>query len=993
MATGVELGTAYLSLVASTRGLAPSVRKGLGGAEKEADASGKRAGRKFSGGIGGAIKSGAKSLVAPIGAALAGVGVARFFSDAVASASDFQEAGTKIEAIFGKGGGAVQSFAKDAAKNIGQSTNAALDAAGTFGVFGKSAGLGGKDLAKFSTDFVGLSTDLASFNNTSPEQAVEAIGAALRGESEPIRQYGVLLDDATLRNRALKLGLIKTTKEALTPQQKVLAAQAEIYAQTKDAQGDFAKTSGGLANQQRVLKAQFEDVKTQVGQFLLPILSKLAKTFTEKIMPAVRDFIQGWKDGSGAGGRFRDILENVWASLKNVATFVSRNRDVIQALTVAVLAGVAAFRAYRLISALTAGIKAFTLATKGQTIAQRALNLVMKANPIGIVITAIAALVAGLVWFFTKTKLGKKIIAVAWAGIKAAIKGVADWWTKTAWPNIKKVIAWFGAAFQTAKSVIAAAWQGIKSAAGTVWNWIKAHVIFPFKVGIFLLREAFRIAKEKIAGAWAGIKNGLKAGWNWIRDNVFSKMKTGVDAVKTAFGKARDGIKTIWDKLRSIAMKPVKFVVDTIYNNGIRALVGNVFGWLKKDNPLPRIDTKGWASGGWTGPGSKYKPAGIVHADEYVVNKASRRRIERNNPGALDYMNRTGRMPGYAGGGLVAAAKWWQAKGASLSEHPLFGGVHAGHMKGSEHYKGNAVDINFGAGTSAREQSFFDRNLAAFRSMFPAINTLWRVPNHFNHMHIDGGGGGSRIGGGGGFDLFGIIGKIRALKDKLTGSDFAQGFGNLAKGVGKKIIGYPIQWIKDQLGKFGDDGKGHAFTGNTNVQKQVRAVAQKYGWGLGSQWGALDWLINKESGWNPNAANPSSSARGLFQKMTSVHGPLESTVEGQAKWGLDYIKGRYGNPVAAQMFHQGHGYYANGGQVAKPKLYDNGGWLPQGLSVVENKTGKPEPILTNDQWERVGQGGGGLHIENLVVRDEQAAFREARREGMRMKVRNNMAGR
>ena len=89
---------------------------------------------------------------------------------------------------------------------------------------------------------------MASFKNTSPEEAITAIGAALRGESEPIRRYGVLLDEATLKHRALALGIISTTDQALTPQQKVLAATAEIYRQTGDIQGDFTRTSEGLAN-------------------------------------------------------------------------------------------------------------------------------------------------------------------------------------------------------------------------------------------------------------------------------------------------------------------------------------------------------------------------------------------------------------------------------------------------------------------------------------------------------------------------------------------------------------------------------------------------------------------------------------------------------------------------------------------------------------------------------------------------------------------------
>lgn len=191
---------------------------------------------------------------------------------AVNSASDLAEETAKAGQIFGKSSKEIEAFAKTASRTFGQSRRQATQAANTFAVFGKAAGLAGQDLVNFSTDFTVLASDLASFNNTSPEDAITAIGAALRGESEPIRRYGVLLDDATLKNRALQMGLIDNVKEGLTPQNKALAAAAEIFAQTDDAQGDFARTSEGLANQQRTLKASFEDVQAAIGEGILPVV-------------------------------------------------------------------------------------------------------------------------------------------------------------------------------------------------------------------------------------------------------------------------------------------------------------------------------------------------------------------------------------------------------------------------------------------------------------------------------------------------------------------------------------------------------------------------------------------------------------------------------------------------------------------------------------------------------------------------------------------------
>jgi hypothetical protein len=192
---------------------------------------------------------------------------------AITAASNMEESLSKVNVIFGKGAREVEKFATTAARQLGQSKQSVLDAAGAFGTFGKAAGLGGEDLATFSNDFTTLATDLASFNNTSPEEAVQAIGAALRGEAEPLRRFGVLLDDATLRQEALTLG-IYDGKGALTAQQKILAAQSAIYKQTGDAQGDFLRTSDGLANSQRTLKAEFANLQVELGQKLLPYMKQ-----------------------------------------------------------------------------------------------------------------------------------------------------------------------------------------------------------------------------------------------------------------------------------------------------------------------------------------------------------------------------------------------------------------------------------------------------------------------------------------------------------------------------------------------------------------------------------------------------------------------------------------------------------------------------------------------------------------------------------------------
>jgi hypothetical protein len=280
-----------------------------------------------------------KKAFVPAAAALTGLAVAG--GKAVSMASDLAETQNKVGVIFGASAKNVQEFSKNANKALGQTQNEALTAASTFGAFGKAAGLAGDDLVAFSTDFVTLASDLASFNNSTPEEATMALGAALRGEAEPLRRFNILLDDATLKAKATELGIYKGNG-ALTAQQKILAAQKAIMEQSSDAQGDFIETSGGLANQQRILKATLIDTTTQIGMALLPAV--------EAVLPLLTAFA-GWASKNTAA------MVGIGAAIGVIATSI-----------VAANVGMAAWKAAGIITsavnwALAASFTAVQIAT------------------------------------------------------------------------------------------------------------------------------------------------------------------------------------------------------------------------------------------------------------------------------------------------------------------------------------------------------------------------------------------------------------------------------------------------------------------------------------------------------------------------------------------------------------------------------------------------------------------------------------------------------
>jgi hypothetical protein len=148
------------------------------------------------------------------------VGAAMALKPMIDKAADVEESLSKNNVVFGDSAKAVEQFAQRSLQAFGVTRREALEATGVIGTLGSAMGMAEADSAKMATTLVGLAGDMSSFNNASVEETLTAIQAGLRGENEPLRRFGVLLDAVTLKNKALEKGIIKNTKEALTPQRK-----------------------------------------------------------------------------------------------------------------------------------------------------------------------------------------------------------------------------------------------------------------------------------------------------------------------------------------------------------------------------------------------------------------------------------------------------------------------------------------------------------------------------------------------------------------------------------------------------------------------------------------------------------------------------------------------------------------------------------------------------------------------------------------------------
>lgn len=213
---------------------------------------------------------GASVTTAALGAVTGALGaVGDGIQENIKAASDLNESASKSKVVFGEAADEMDEFGAAAAQNLGLSKQAALEAGATFGNFFTGLGQGQEEAAAMSKRLVGLAGDLASFNNLDTTDALDKLRAGLAGEAEPLRRVGVFLTEAKVKAKAMELGLADAHGE-LSEGAKVMARYQLILDETKTAQGDFARTSEGLANQQRITNAELENTKAQLGQDLLP---------------------------------------------------------------------------------------------------------------------------------------------------------------------------------------------------------------------------------------------------------------------------------------------------------------------------------------------------------------------------------------------------------------------------------------------------------------------------------------------------------------------------------------------------------------------------------------------------------------------------------------------------------------------------------------------------------------------------------------------------
>lgn len=546
---------------------------------------------KMAGKLGKGVVSGAKKAAKALSAiTVAGSAGAFKLAD---MASDLDETMNKVEVAFGKNGSkVVKNWSKDSIKSMGLAQQSALDMAALFGDMGTGMGLSQSEAANMSMELTQLGADLASFKNIGIDQATTALNGIFTGETESLKTLGIVMTQTNLDAFAMANGFGKTTKE-MSESEKVMLRYQYVMSKTKNAQGDFARTGGGFANQLRMAKEQLKQIGTTVGgvfiggfekalnklnSFGAELNAKLSEVFSDgfqfgdiaKITPLlgpVGTVIQNIADKIKAftsNGEKMQLVKDIFASVKTTAGTVlqvigqlatkmwnfltSTNtlktvKDIFGGISDAVkwakdhMDGI--ITTAKILGAAFLGVYG---AVKTVTIGMKVYNGIMKvSNLLSKIKAAREAFSAGKTFaqaVATKTATGAQV------GFNAAMLASPITWIVVGIVALIAVIILLAKNWDKVKEVASKCWDKIKSVWGKVSDWFSSKVVDPLKDKVSKVKNAiadgFQWAYDKVTNAWSGIKDFFSGIW-----------KDAVKAVAKPVNKLIGGANWVLEKLGS----------------------------------------------------------------------------------------------------------------------------------------------------------------------------------------------------------------------------------------------------------------------------------------------------------------------------------------------------------------------------------------------------------------------------------------------------------
>ncbi len=528
-----SIATAYVQVVPTTDGISAAMATEFG-------AAGTVAGKS----MGGSILGAAKSFIGPLAAIFTVGAIVNFGKDAVEEASTLNESLNAIKVTFGDASGEIANLGETAATRLGLSQSQFNGIATQFSNFAQTVAGSGGDVVGVIDEISTRGSDFASVMNLDVNEALGLFQSGLAGQSEPLRKYGIDMSEAATQAYALSAGIWDGTG-TMTEAQKVQARYGSLMEQTSKVQGDFANTSDGLANSQRISAARVADASAALGNAFLPMIQSITVLLADTFVP---------------------ILETV-------GKWMADNPTVIIAIASALG-----------IMALALGIAA---------IAQWAMNSALLANPITWIILGITALVAAIIWLILNWQSVVDFLAAVFKPAIDAVGAVFTW----LWENVlKPVVDGISAAFTWLyENILRPIFLGIMLYIGlwaAIFTWLYETILKPVFDGIaaafawiyeYGIKPVINFIIGMIQGLGAVFKwlyenivkpvfDGLGAAFKWVWENsikpvidfINGAIETIGDTISTVFGAIGGFMKSVFDGIVGIIRGPVNVVIGFI---------------------------------------------------------------------------------------------------------------------------------------------------------------------------------------------------------------------------------------------------------------------------------------------------------------------------------------------------------------------------------------------------------------------------------------------
>jgi hypothetical protein len=293
------IGSIAIQVGADTSALSRGLAKGASEVES------------FSGRVKG-IGSGIAGAFTGIAAGAAALGAGAFLVKSVQAASDLNEQVSKSQQVFGSASATVEADAKRMAEAFGVPRREFLDAASSIGLIAEGAGLSEAAAAKLGSKFGQLGIDISSFFNVSTEEALGALRSGLTGEAEPLKRFGVLMNEDAVKAEAMRLGIAGLNGK-LSEAQKVQVRVSLITQGLTKATGDMARTADGAANQMRGFSGRLEELQVAAGEAIAPVTSAFLGLANEGIKAVSEAVLRNQ-------GEIKAWSESAAESIKSVAS-------------------------------------------------------------------------------------------------------------------------------------------------------------------------------------------------------------------------------------------------------------------------------------------------------------------------------------------------------------------------------------------------------------------------------------------------------------------------------------------------------------------------------------------------------------------------------------------------------------------------------------------------------------------------------------------------